>query len=123
MAIVITRPVGAGGASPQVSTIITSNIPPSSSEIIDSISLDNVIGVKWFIVIRNNTTNESMVQEVYGVLKTLTTSSHTIYGITGSLQPHKVDVDINVALSTMELKITNNSIMDTYLIKIVRIVI
>lgn len=124
MAIVITRPVSSsGGGSPQLSTVITNTIAPSSTELVDSIPLNDIIGIKWFVVIKNNTTNESMVQEVYAVLKTTTSSSHTIYGISGILQPHLIIVDINTLLSTLELKITNNSTTSEYMIKLVRIVI
>jgi hypothetical protein len=124
MAIVITRPVSSsGGGSPQLSTVITNTIAPISTEMVDSIPMIDVIGIKWFIVIKNNITNESMIQEVYAVLKTPNSISHTIYGITGVLQPHLIEVDINPLLSTIELKITNNSTSSEYTIKIVRIMI
>ncbi len=101
MTLILTTPVTSG-----ITTRITDVIPPSTYKIIDNVRLFENLSVTWMVDITNNSTDETVTQQIRASLIN-NNIRHTRYGIIGNMLPHLIDVELDSFGPTLQLKITN----------------
>ncbi|TFH11195.1 MAG: hypothetical protein E4H14_01185 [Candidatus Thorarchaeota archaeon] len=84
-------------------------IPASSTLTVDTAAIASYVSVKWLMIMRNATTSEARVYEVYATHDG-TTASYDVYGMTGDV----IDASISVTLAAglLRLDVTNDEVDD-----------
>ncbi len=117
MGLIITRPLGGSGTIPQVSDIVET-IDPMQNKDVDVTSNVNILGVNWYIAIQNDNSKQAMIFQINAIKTGENDVSYTIYGITGNLLPHFINITNASNIITLNI---NNTSTDLYNIHIIRI--
>lgn len=84
-------------------------VPASSTLTVDTAAIASYVSVKWLAVLRNATTSEARVYEIYATHDG-TAASYNVYGMTGDTINASITVTLVAGL--LRLDVTNNEIDD-----------